>query len=82
MEHWSEECLSELLHIRLKWLTAAEVDPEGADSWKPSANCTLYMHSVTLKEDHVYPRGGKNSLKEILPSFFIFIYNQTDKKLS
>ena len=32
-------------------LHQAEVDPEGADSWKPSANCALHLGSVTLKGD-------------------------------
>lgn len=29
----------------------AEVDSEGADSWKPSVNCASCLGNVTLKED-------------------------------
>lgn len=29
----------------------AEVDPEGAESWKPSANCALCLGNMTLKGD-------------------------------
>ena len=28
-----------------------EVDPEGGDSWKPSADCNLCLGNVTLKGD-------------------------------